>query len=94
MESTSKLNELSKQEREDLVKRLAGAQNGLCYVCSKIINPQVHEVDIDHIIAVTHFGDDNESNWGLTHRPCNRSSHDLSLPLRLNESDVSAGRAR
>jgi hypothetical protein len=82
MDRASKLDQLSKQEREDLIKRLTGAQDGLCYVCSKVINSQVHEVDIDHIIALTHFGLDDESNWGLTHRPCNRSKGARDLRLQ------------
>ena len=82
MDRASKLDQLNKQEREDLIKRLAAAQDGLCYVCRKIINPQVHEVDIDHIIAMTLLGPDNESNWGLTHRACNRSKGARDLQLQ------------
>lgn len=78
----SKLDELTKEEREELIKRLAKGQDDLCYVCRLVINPQVHEVDVDHIIARTHHGPDDESNWGLTHRPCNRSKGARDLRLQ------------
>ena len=82
MAQKSRLDELAKEEREELIKRLRKAQDGLCYVCRKIINPQVHEVDIDHIIARARGGPDDESNWGLTHRPCNRSKGARDLRLQ------------
>ena len=82
MARTSKLDELTKEEREELIKRLAKAQNDLCYVCGKVINPQVHEVDVDHRIAMTQQGPDDESNWGLTHHTCNRAKGARDLQLQ------------
>jgi len=82
MTRTSQLDELTKEEREELIKRLAKAQDDLCYVCGKVISPQVHEVDVDHIIAMTQHGPDDESNWGLTHRACNRSKGARDLRLQ------------
>jgi 5-methylcytosine-specific restriction endonuclease McrA len=82
MERVSKLDKLSKEQWDDLIKRLGAVQNGLCYVCEKVINLQVHEVDIDHIIALTHGGPDDETNWGLTHSSCNRSKGARDLQLQ------------
>lgn len=82
MNGRSKLDELSKEEREELVRRLLQAQNDLCYVCGKVINRQVHEVDVDHIISLAQQGPDDESNWGVVHRACNRSKGARDLRLQ------------
>lgn len=82
MPRTSKLDELSKDERDELIRRLAASQDQLCYVCRQVINSQVHEVDVDHIIALAREGADDESNWGLTHKSCNRSKGARDLQLQ------------
>ncbi len=82
MNGRSKLDELSKEEREELVRRLLQAQNDLCYICGKVINRQVHEVDVDHIISLAQQGPDEESNWGVVHRACNRSKGARDLRLQ------------
>lgn len=84
---TSKLDALTADQRTDLIERLHKAQNGLCYVCQDVINPQVHDVDIDHIVALARDGRDDESNWALTHTSCNRSkgTRDLQLQRILHE---------
>ena len=86
-ERRSKLDTLTPAERTELIERLHKAQNGLCYVDQDVINLQVHEVDIDHIIALARGGPDDESNWALTHKSCNRSkgARDLLLQRILNE---------
>jgi hypothetical protein len=94
-ERKSKLENLSKQERETLIERLKKAQTNkindkeecICYVCRKTINFQVHKTDIDHIVALTLGGLDEEANWGLTHDTCNRSkgARDLRLQRILYE---------
>ena len=60
----SKLDGISGEEREALVNRLLKAQNGLCYVCRKVVNPQAHKHDVDHIIALDRNGADDESKLG------------------------------
>jgi len=82
MTQKSGLDRLAKEEREDLIKQLREAQDGLCYVCGKVIDPQVHKVDVDHIIARVRGGADDESNWGLTHQTCNRSKGARDLQLQ------------
>ena len=81
------LDSLPKDQREELVKRLHKTQNDLCYVCQDIINLQVHKADIDHIVALARDGQDEESNWALTHDSCNRSkgTRDLQLQRILHE---------
>jgi hypothetical protein len=81
-----KLADLSKDERSELVKRLHGLQNELCYVCGDYVNLQVHPVDVDHIVARHRGGVDEESNWGLAHASCNRSkgSRDLQFQRFLH----------
>jgi len=83
----SKLDGLTKEQRQDLVDRLRKTQNSLCYVCHEVINPQVHKIDIDHIIALVRGGADDESNWALAHDSCNRSkgTRDLQLQRILHE---------
>src|SRR5437016_4639727 len=83
----SKLDSLTKDEREELIERLHKAQNGLCYVCREAVNRQVHKTDVDHIIAYARSGQDDEANWALAHDSCNRSkgTRDLQLQRILHE---------
>jgi hypothetical protein len=83
----SKLDSLSQVQRQELTERLRKAQNGLCYICQDVINPQVHKTDIDHTIALALGGADDESNWALAHDTCNRSkgTRDLQLQRILHE---------
>ena len=84
---SSKLDSLSAEQREELITRLLKAQDGLCYVCHEVINPQVHTPDIDHIKALARKGPDDESNWAVAHASCNRSkgTRDLQLQRILHE---------
>lgn len=86
-ERRTKLDSLSSDQRNELVKRLHQLQNSLCYVDKEVINLQVHKTDIDHIIAIDRGGPDDESNWVLTHATCNRSkgTRDLQLQRILYE---------
>ena len=79
---TSKLDSLSKKERDDLITRLHKQQNGVCYVDRKKIDLHVHDVDVDHIIALARGGADDESNWALAHKACNRSKGTRDLQLQ------------
>ncbi len=81
-ERRTKLDSLSSDQRNELVKRLHQLQNSLCYVDQKVINLQVHKTDIDHIIAIDRNGPDDESNWALTHATCNRSKGTRDLQLQ------------
>jgi hypothetical protein len=85
MSRRSKLDDLSPDEYAALIRKLLQSQERVCYVCRKEINLAVNQVDIDHIISLDHGGPDSESNWGLTHRECNRAkgSRDLQLQRYL-----------
>lgn len=78
----SKLEQMSKEERSELMHRLHQTQNSLCYICRKVVNLQVHRVDVDHIIAGTRGGADDESNWAVAHQDCNRSKGARDLLLQ------------
>lgn len=78
----SKLDDLTPEQRSDLVERLYAAQGGLCYIDERPINLKVHKVDVDHIIALDRGGPDDESNWGLTHASCNRAKGNRDLQLQ------------
>lgn len=78
----SKLDDLTQDARQELIRKLYDAQGGKCYVCAKEMNLSVHKVDIDHILALDRSGPDDESNWGLTHDNCNRSKGTRDLQLQ------------
>jgi hypothetical protein len=67
----SKIDELSENERKDLIKRLWEWQGGICFLCEEKINLEVDKVEIDHIIPLADKGPDEEGNWALMHaEPC------------------------
>jgi len=73
---------MNNEEKSELIQRLHAAQNGLCYVCSEVINLRMHQVDVDHIRALSRGGVDDEQNWALTHARCNRSRGTRDLQLQ------------
>ncbi len=95
------LESLTQKQREQLIRRLWDHQTGKCYISAEPIDLQVHEVDLDHIIARSRGGKDDESNIGLALAHHNRSKgvRDLELQRRifrfykdLEERQNSAGR--
>lgn len=82
VQQQSNLKQLSGNERDELIRRLHQSQNSLCYICSKVINLQVHKVDVDHIISSARAGPDDESNWAVAHQECNRSKGARDLLLQ------------
>ena len=79
------LESLNKTEREELIRRLWALQKGTCYISAEPIQLDVHEVDVDHIIARARGGADDESNLGLALAHHNRSKgvRDLELQRRI-----------
>ena len=75
------LQELSRNEYENLKKKLWKIQQGTCFICGKDIDLDLHETDIDHIIPLANKGKDKEENFGLTHNSCNRSKLDANLNI-------------
>jgi hypothetical protein len=80
------LNSLTPSDRDVLVRRLWDHQRGLCYISGEPIDLHVHEVDLDHIIARSRGGLDDESNIGLALAHHNRSKgvRDLELQRRIH----------
>ncbi len=85
MNKTGFLASLTPKQREDLIRRLWDHQKGMCYISGAPIDLQVHEVDLDHIIARSRGGLDDESNIGLALAHHNRSKgvRDLELQRRI-----------
>jgi hypothetical protein len=79
----SKLDDLTKEERQELILRLHKRQNGKCFICDHEINLKLDPVDIDHIVSISppFNGIDDEQNWGLVHRKENESKSNRSLQL-------------
>ena len=76
---------LTQKQREELVRRLWEHQQKRCYISGETIDLQVHEVDLDHIIARARGGRGDESNIGLALAHHNRSKgvRDLELQRRI-----------
>lgn len=68
-----------------MIRRLWQLQKATCYISGEPIDLQVHEVDLDHIIARSRGGMDDESNLGLALAHHNRSKgvRDLELQRRI-----------
>ena len=66
---------LAIDEMQELRCRLHIRQSGVCYICEKPIDLEIHDghLDIDHIEPITAKGADAENNFALTHQSCNRS---------------------
>jgi len=79
------LESLTAKQREELIHRLWDLQKAKCYISAEPIDLQVHEVDLDHIIARSREGIDDESNIGLALAHHNRSKgvRDLELQRRI-----------
>ncbi|MDD9806911.1 MAG: HNH endonuclease signature motif containing protein [Gammaproteobacteria bacterium] len=75
------LNKLSKEEKNNLVKRLHEIQEGNCFICGDPINLDIHrkDIDIDHVIPIKSKGKDGPENFAITHATCNRSKQDSNL---------------
>lgn len=75
------LQELSREEYENLKRKLYDIQAGKCFICGKDIDLDLHQTDIDHVIPLANKGKDKEDNFALTHESCNRSKLDANLNI-------------
>ncbi len=72
---------LSSDEYTALTKKLHMIQHGVCYICQKPIDLDIHTTNIDHIIPLANKGKDSEDNFALTHESCNKSKKDADLTV-------------
>lgn len=77
----SKIDEMSKEKKNNLVQQLWQLQGKLCFLCEKEINLQADNVEVDHIIPLADNGPDEESNWALMHAECNNKKRAQNLEL-------------
>lgn len=75
------LSNLSNLEYKDLTDRLLAIQNYKCFICMEVIDPDIHETNIDHIIPLANKGKDNEDNFAVTHSSCNKTKQDANLKI-------------
>jgi hypothetical protein len=77
--SSKYLSSLSKEEYDNLTKKLHEIQHGICYICQDKIDLQIHTTNIDHINPQAKDGKDNEDNFAVTHESCNKTKQDSNL---------------
>lgn len=77
--SSRYINSLSSQERKELQNTLLRTQKFNCFICEQTIDPEVHNIDIDHVIPTVLGGKDEDSNFAATHISCNRSKQASNL---------------
>ena len=75
------LSSLSKDEYQELTKKLWSIQNQKCFICEEEINLDLQNTNIDHIIPLANKGKDSEENFALTHESCNKSKQDANLKI-------------
>lgn len=73
------LNSLSDSEYQQLTSKLHSIQNGICFICQKTIDLDLHDTNIDHITPLANKGKDSEDNFALAHESCNKSKQDADL---------------
>ena len=75
------LSQLSKEDYAALTLELHNIQHGRCFICGKEIDLDVQTTNIDHIVPLASRGQDNKSNFALTHEACNKSKQDANLQV-------------
>ena len=75
------LSGLSKEDYDNLTKKLCNIQNQKCFICEDEIDLDLNSTNIDHIIPLANKGKDAEENFAVTHESCNKSKQDANLKI-------------
>ena len=75
------LSGLSSSDRQSLVAELLEQQHELCFICDGVLDPVLHEVDVDHVVPLAQHGLDDPSNFAAAHANCNRSKQASDLRI-------------
>ena len=90
----SKLASLDEKARKELEGRLLTRQEGLCVICQELMDPVLHDgqLDVEHIVPLASSGPDEENNFALIHRHCKRKgASDLRVARRMAAKGSSRG---
>ena len=78
VECASVLKEIHPTQRKlwlsDVVRELYEAQDGICPLCNRELEP--HLIQVDHIIPFTYGGGNERNNLQLAHAKCNNQKSD------------------
>ena len=75
------LSALSRDDYNNLTKKLWDIQNHKCFICGDEIDLDINETNIDHIVPLANKGKDSEDNFAVTHASCNKSKQDANLQI-------------
>lgn len=89
MGNSKYLDGLSKNEYNDLAKKLWNIQSHKCFICGEAIDLDLHPFNIDHIRPLANNGKDDESNFAITHDHCNKSKQDADLEIARTLAQLS-----
>ena len=81
MGNSKYLDSLTKEQYDDLSKKLWSIQNHTCFICGEPIDLDIHNTNIDHIHPLVNSGKDDETNFAITHEHCNKSKQDADLEV-------------
>ena len=81
MSNSKYLDSLSEERYRLLTERLYKQQEGKCFICSKDMDLELHDTNIDHIVPLVNNGKDSEINFALVHEHCNKSKLDADLNI-------------
>ena len=90
MGNSKYLDSLSKDEYNDLARKLWTIQSHKCFICGEEIDLDLHHnYNIDHIRPLANNGKDEESNFAITHEHCNKSKQDADLEVARTLAQLS-----
>jgi len=85
MKLMSRFHSLSKEKQREVRERLYEFQDGKCFLCDEPLDRNALEaLEVDHKVPIAEGGIDDESNWALLHRECNKKKGARPLLLARN----------